>query len=261
VNALRVFFVGGITSYRALFNWISPWVFVPQMLGYPIFEILFFSYLGRYASVQSDKFFLIGNAFMSIAVTGFFGMGNAIGGEKRSQTLATLLASPANRFALFLGRALPSVFTGVVVSAIAFTSCSAILGTHFTWGERGGLAVAATCSAFACTAFGMCIGGIGLRARSVSIFADTIGGLMLLTSGANVPLHRLPGWVQAFSNVVPLTHGIEAGRVLGTGGSFSSAGHLLADELIVGLVYLLLGIVLLRWFEYAGRRSAALEAF
>jgi hypothetical protein len=49
--------------------------------------------------------------------------------------------------------------------------------------------------------------------------------------------------------------------VLGTGGSFSSAGHLLADELIVGLVYLLLGIVLLRWFEYASRRSAALEAF
>jgi len=26
VNALRIFFVGGLTSYRALFNWISPWV-------------------------------------------------------------------------------------------------------------------------------------------------------------------------------------------------------------------------------------------
>ena len=86
MNALRIFFVGGLTSYRALFNWISPWVYIPHTLGYPVFEILFFAYLGRFAGVQSDKFFLIGNAFMAIAVTGFFGMGNAIGGERRSQS-------------------------------------------------------------------------------------------------------------------------------------------------------------------------------
>jgi ABC-2 type transport system permease protein len=261
MNSVRVFVVGGYTSYRALFNWISPWVFVPQMLGYPIFEILFFSYLGRFASTQSDKFFLIGNTFMAIAVTGFFGMGNAIGGEKRSQTLSTLLASPANRIALFLGRAVPSIFTGVVVASTAFAVCSTVLGARFSGHELAGLAAAGLASSFACTAFGMCIGSIGLRTRSVSIFADTIAGLMLFTSGANVPLHRLPGWIQAFSNVVPLTHGIEAGRVLGTGGSFSTAGHLLADEVIVGLVYLVLGLALLRWFEYASRRSAAIEAF
>jgi ABC-type polysaccharide/polyol phosphate export permease len=67
--------------------------------------------------------------------------------------------------------------------------------------------------------------------------------------------------VQAISNVIPLTHGIEAGRALGSGASISSTGHLLFDELLVGFVYLLLGITMLRWFEYASRRSAALEAF
>ena len=128
MNSLRVLFIGGLTSYRALFNWISPWVFVPQVLGYPIFEILFFAYLGRYAGVQSDQFFLIGNAFLAIAVTGMFGMGHAVAGERRSQTLASLLASPANRFALFLGRALPSIVTGVVVAATSFAICSLILG-------------------------------------------------------------------------------------------------------------------------------------
>ena len=81
-------------SYRALFNWINPWVFFPHTLGYPIFEILFFAYLGRFADVESDKFFLIGNAFMAIAITGFFGMGNSIGGERRSQTLSTRSPPP-----------------------------------------------------------------------------------------------------------------------------------------------------------------------
>jgi len=153
VNALRIFVVGGMTSYRALFNWISPWVFIPHTLGYPIFEILFFAYLGRFAGVQSDKFFLVGNAFMAIAITGFFGMGNAIGGERRSQTLATLLASPANRFALFLGRAVPSILTGFVVAVMAFTICSFVLHASFSTRELGGLAVAGIVSSFACTSF------------------------------------------------------------------------------------------------------------
>src|SRR5207244_6050989 len=119
-----------------------PWVFFPHTLGYPIFEILFFAYLGRFADVESDKFFLIGNAFMAIAVTGFFGMGNAIGGERRSQTLATLLASPANRFALFLGRAVPSILTGFVTAVIAFTICSLVLHARFSAHELAALAVA-----------------------------------------------------------------------------------------------------------------------
>jgi ABC-2 type transport system permease protein len=261
VNALRIFFVGGLTSYRALFNWISPWVYVPHTLGYPIFEILFFAYLGRFAAVQSDEFFLVGNAFMAIAMTGFFGMGSAIGGERRSQTLATLLASPANRFALFLGRAVPSILTGFATAVIAFTICSLILGASFSRGELGGLAVAGIVSSFACTSFGLCLGSLGLRGRSVSLLADMVGGSMLLVSGANVPLERLPGAVRAVSDVIPLTHGIAAGRVLAAGGSFAEAGHLLAREAIVGAAYFCVGVVMLRVLEYEGRRSAALETF
>jgi ABC-2 type transport system permease protein len=261
MNSLRVFFVGGLVSYRALFNWVNPWVFVPQTLGYPIFEILFFAYLGRFADVQSDKFFLIGNAFMAIAMTGFFGMGNAIGGERRSQTLATLLASPANRFALFLGRAVPSILTGLVVSATAFTVCSVILRVHFHAGELAGLVVAALFSSFACTSFGLCLGGLGLRGRSVSLFADTIGGSMLLLSGANVPFDRLPGAVQAVGRLLPLTHGIAAGRKLGAGASLGSVSGLLGTEALVGATYLVLGVVLLRVLEYQGRRAATLETF
>jgi ABC-2 type transport system permease protein len=261
VNALRVFFVGGLTSYRALFNWVSPWAFVPQMLGYPIFEILFFAYLGRFAAVQSDKFFLIGNTFMALAITGFFGMGTAVGGERRSQTLPTLLASPANRLALFLGRAVPSIFTGFTVAVTAFTVCSLLLGVSFTSHELAGLAVAGLCSAFACTAFGLCIGALGLTGRSVALFADSIGGSMLLLSGANVPLEKLPEWVQHISALLPLTHGIAAGRILGTGGSFAEARPLLEKELLVGCCYLLIGIAMLHVFEYLGRRSAALDTF
>jgi ABC-2 type transport system permease protein len=261
MNSLRVLFIGGLTSYRALFNWISPWVFVPQVLGYPIFEILFFAYLGRYAGVESDQFFLIGNAFLAIAVTGMFGMGHAVAGERRSQTLASLLASPASRVAVFLGRALPSIVTGVFVAAASFAICSVILGVQTPSSALAGIAVVALVSSFGCTALGLCLGALGLRGRNVSLFADCIGACMLLVTGANVPLDRLPGWIQTISSCIPLTRGIQAARDIAAGASLGDVSHLLAGEAAIGAIYLVIGFGMLRLFEYEGRRTATLETF
>ena len=61
-NALRIFFVGGLTSYRALFGFLSPAIFIPSLLVAPVFQVLLFAYIGRSAGVQSDEFFVVGNA-------------------------------------------------------------------------------------------------------------------------------------------------------------------------------------------------------
>jgi hypothetical protein len=54
-RAVRVLFVGGGISYRALFNWISPGMYVATMLGAPLFQIFFFTYLGRYAGLAGRR--------------------------------------------------------------------------------------------------------------------------------------------------------------------------------------------------------------
>ena len=259
MNWLRVLFIGGLTSYRALFNWISPWVFFPIMVAFPVFEILFFAYLGRSAGVESDEFFLIGNTFVAIAVTGMFGMGHSIAGERRSQTLSSVLASPASRLALFLGRALPSIVTGTVVAAVAFTIGALVLGVHLEAAELWRLGVAVLVTSFACTSLGLCLGALGLKGRSVSLFADMIAGSMLLVSGANVPLDQLPEWIQTLSSVMPVSHGIAAARELAAGATLSDVSGLLAAEVGIGLVLLVVGLVMLRVFEWEGRRSATLE--
>ena len=33
MSSARLFFVGGVLSYRALFGWLSPWVLVPTYVG------------------------------------------------------------------------------------------------------------------------------------------------------------------------------------------------------------------------------------
>jgi ABC-2 type transport system permease protein len=256
-----VLIVGGLTSYRALFNWIRPWVFFPLLIVYPLFQILFFAYLGRFAGVGSDEFFLIGNTFIATATAGLFGMSHAVANERRSQTLAPILASPASRLALFLGRTLPSIVTGFGTALVSFALGAQILDVGVSGGELLALGLVVLASSFACTAMGLCVGALGLRGRNVSLFADSIAGSMLLISGANVPLERLPGWLQAISDVIPLTRGIEAARQLADGAAVGDVSGLLAGELVVGSVYLGLGLAMLRFFEYEGRRSATLEAF
>ena len=55
VTGASIFAIGGLISYRALFGWLSPWVFIPSLLVAPVFQILLFVYIGRSAALESDE--------------------------------------------------------------------------------------------------------------------------------------------------------------------------------------------------------------
>ena len=104
---LRVFFVGGAIAYRGLFNWIHPAIYIPTMLGAPLFQLIFFTKLGQYAQAESRDFYIVGNSVQVCAMSSVYGMTMAIANERQFQTLGPLLATPANRAAVFLGRGIP----------------------------------------------------------------------------------------------------------------------------------------------------------
>jgi ABC-type multidrug transport system permease subunit len=91
------------------------------------------------------------------------------------------------------------------------------------------------------------------------VLSNVIFGLLLIFSGANVPLAELPGWMRAVSERVPFTHGIEAARRLANGDTFGDVGGLVAREALIGVVYVAAGYVLLRLVEEQSRRRATLE--
>jgi ABC-2 type transport system permease protein len=259
MNAVRVFFIGGYLAYRALFAWIHWTIYVPTLLGGPIFQILFFAYIGRYAGLQSDEFFVIGNAVAISSVAGVFGMAFTIGGERWMQTLSSILVTPANRLALFIGRTLPNIVNGIIVSTVGFVVGWLLLDFSLAPGEIPVIAVIVIASSFSCTAFGAVIGAFGLRGRDVIFFANLFILAFLLFCGVNVPLEDLPNWMQEVASVLPLTHGIEAAREVAAGASFGDVSGLVLTELGIGLFYAALAYVLLRFFEVESRRRASLE--
>jgi ABC-2 type transport system permease protein len=256
----RLFLIGGVISYRALFNWIRPSIYIPTMLGAPLFQILFFTYLGRSRGLEDDTFFVIGNAVQACAMASVYASVMTVANERWMGTLSPLLASPANRAALFLGRTVPLVANGLLVSAFGLAVSRLLLDFDLPASTLPALAAVVLVTVVSCTFFGLLLGSIGLRARDVFFVANLAYFLMLLFCGVNVPLSELPEWMQKIGSALPLTHGIDAARQVAGGATFSDVQGLVATELAIGAAYGAAAYLLFRYFESAGRRRASLEA-
>ena len=257
--AARIFFIGGLISFRALFGFLRPSIYIPSLLVAPVFQILLFVYIGRSAALESDEFYVVGNAIQYAAVPCLFAMMFTVAGERYQRTLGYLLATPAPRLPLFLGRAVPVVVNGFFVATFALFVGGAIVGIDVPTSAYLPLVLVAFVSAFGCTGFGLLGAGIGLLLRDQAVLANLLFGLLLIFTGANVPIEQLPGWMQAISNGLPFTHGIEAGRRVADGASLSDVGGLLATEAVIGFVYTVAGYAFIRGAETASRRYATLE--
>jgi ABC-2 type transport system permease protein len=257
MSFLRIVTIGGLLSYRALFSWAQPALYIPTLLGSPLFQILFFAYVGRSAGVRNDAFFVVGNAVQVSAMSGVYGMAMAIGGERMSGTLSAILSSPANRAALFLGRALPYLVNGFVVSAFGFAVGTLLLDFHPAARTLPALALVVAVSSASCTALGAALGAIALRARDVLVGANVVYFLMLLFCGVNVPVSELPSAMRAIGRGLPLTHGVAAARRVAAGDHVP--WRLIATEAAVGAIYAAVAYALFRLFEAEARRQATLD--
>ena len=152
---LRIFFIGGAVSFRALFSWIRPSVYIPTLIVGPTTQILFFAYLGRTAHLESDDWFVVGNAVQSASLAALFGMGFAIDGERWTQTLSAVLATPASRAAIFLGRAGPVLVNAAITAATGFIGGAIFLGFRMPWSSVPAILFLLLLASFACTGLGM----------------------------------------------------------------------------------------------------------
>jgi ABC-2 type transport system permease protein len=256
----RIFWNGGRLSYTALFNWARPSIYIPTMLGAPTFQILFFAALGSYATGMDPEFFAIGNAVQVCAMSGIYGMTMAVANERWFGTLPALMASPANRAALFGGRFIPFIVNGFLVSAYGFVLCWVFLGVRFDAATLGVMVLAMIVTAFACSAIGAVQGGISLRLRDGLFGANLLVFLFLLFCGVNIPLDALPPWMQAVSQVLPFTHGLEAVRQAIDGATLAEVGNLIGIEFLIGMAYAIAAFFLFRWLERGSYRNATLDA-
>jgi len=255
----RLVGLGGVIAYRALFNWTTPPMFVGTLLVGPLFQLLFFAYLGRQLGVADDRFYIVGNAVLAASLSCVYGGTMAVSNERRYGTLGHVLLSPRSRTALFLGRVLPYAGNGLLIAAVTLASGALLLGLRIPVTALPGLLLVLTAGSLACGFFGLTLGAVGLRLRDVWLVSNVSVALLLLLTGVNVPAERLPDGMRTVGSVLPITHAAEAARRLVAGEGLGAAAGPLAAELAVGFGYAVLAAALLRIFEAESRRRASLD--
>jgi ABC-2 type transport system permease protein len=255
----RIFWYGGLMSYGMLFNWARPSIYIPTLIGGPTFQLFFFAALGSYATNRSPAYFAIGNAVQVSVLAGVFGMTMAIANERWFGTLPAILATPANRAALFAGRFLPFVFNGLLVSLYALAVGIVFLGVRLEPSSLAVVGLALLTTVFSCTAIGALQGAISLRLRDGLFGANLIMMGILLFCGVNIPLSELPGWMQFVGQLLPFTHGLQAIREAADGANLGDVGGLILVELLIGCAYAVAAFGLFQLLERSARRNATLD--
>ncbi|GGR38366.1 MULTISPECIES: ABC transporter permease [Streptomyces] len=258
-RALRLTFHGGGLSYRALFNWTTPPMFIGTLLVSPLFQIFFFVHVGRNLGVADDRFYLLGNAVLATSVPCVYGGIMAVANERRYGTLGAVLLSPRSRGLIWGGRVLPYVLNGFVVMVFMMGVGSLLLGLSLPASVLLGLAQVFVVAAASCALFGLALGALAVRIRDVFVISNAAFTLLLLFSGANLPAEAMPGWMSAVGSVLPLSHAITALRALFDGASTAEIWTSLGLEAAVALGYAVLAYGLLRFFEWRSRANAALD--
>ncbi len=266
MSLLRIFFRSAVFSFRAQFSWLYPPMWLAMKLVLPLSQMSFFVFVGQFlittgnASADIVTYIAIGNAMTVLSWNTVFSVINITSHDKWDGTLPLLLATPAHRLPLFVGRAMIHVLDGMLSVAISFFYAVFLFGVNFGSADILALIVVVFLTAFTMAGFGLLIGGFSFYFRNPLVFANIFTFVLLIFCGINFPVQDLPQPLQFVSYIFPLTYGVDAGRKVIAGATLVDIAPLLGQMLIVGFISIMLGYVFFRSFEHVARKTGRIEA-
>ena len=259
-HLFRLYFLQAWFSYRSLFAWSTPFSYMTSKFGFPFFSMLFFVFVGKFVGFLDPMFIVIGNILMMPTTNGLYGISMTIGNERQFGAMSYLLGSPAPRAPLFLGRAFFHILDGFATVLVALPIAMLIFNINFAGINLFLRACCLVLLSITTTGLGFIMGTISLLSRDGWMFTNTLGQLLYILIGVNIPVERLPGFLQPLSGYLPMTRGIMATRLVLGGAGWSEVNALLAGELLVASVYIVFGYTLFRLVERASMSTGSLDS-
>lgn len=255
---IRLFVATAYFSFLALFHWLQPAPYIVYRALFPLAQLTFFVLIGTYGGSQPLTFYLVGNVIGAATLTAF-GVSQAVADERQQGTLSYLLATPAARVPIFFGRAALHVADGMVNMVAALSIAILLFGLRIPVEGVLGMTAAMLAAVVAICGVGLLLGAVAYVVLDTAVLANFAMFVILLLSGANVPLSELPGAVAAVSQAIPLTRTIEAARLYADGAPFVAGLGLLLGDVAIGAAYGVAGYIVFGRLETLARRNGRLE--
>jgi ABC-2 type transport system permease protein len=187
------------------------------------------------------------------------GVAMTIDFEKQFGAMSYLLGSPAPRAPLFLGRALFHILDGFATVAVGLPIAILVFHMdiiHIQWGL---VLLCMLLIAVTTSGVGFILGSISLVSRDGWMITSTLAVALYMLVGVNFPVDLLPAFLKVISYSMPMTRGIMAARLALNGAGWESIAGLVGGEIVVGLIYTLVGYGLFRLLESRSLVSGTLD--
>ncbi|MFT4890865.1 MAG: ABC-2 type transport system permease protein [Halobacteriales archaeon] len=198
----------------------NPFVVISSLLQPVIFLVLFTQVFGNVAGRAlpggiAYETYLVPAIAVQVALIVASSSGIGLVDDIESGVFQKTLVTPMNRTAVFLGKTL-SELVRIVAQVVIILVLGVALGAEIETGVLGGLAIVGVAILFALwfLALSNTVALVTRDQESTIIAANLIQLPLLFLSSAFIPLEALPGWIQTFAKVNPITYGVDAARAL-----------------------------------------------
>ena len=243
--------------------------YIIELLRWPFFPILYFValYLTYTASERETVsgypvggFLVVGVLGIVLWTSNLWSSGYAIEFERREGTLQSLYLTTGSRSAVVFGYGLGSLLVLVLPTAIVLGAIVLILGVEFRIGSVPSVILSFAGLLLASTALGYVLAGIFVLTRRANVIANFLQAPVYLLSGAVVPAAELPGSLQHFARVFPLSYGMDAVRnSMLAGATVNEIATSLLGLVGTSIALLALGAWLLQKVERNARNGAEID--
>jgi len=203
---------------------------------------------GKFGSGTYFAFLLPGTLSTSMLSVGMFGSMSAIQ-DKRFGFMKRILITPTSKQTIFLSKALGAATRGLIQVPV-MVAAAVVFGVSFPLSplEWAGWVLALFLLAFGFSSFFLAITAPATDWQTPGVVANFITMPLMFASAALFPSSSFPSWMQAISNVNPITFSATLGRsfLLGT----SVDWWYLGDLAVFAALGVLIGyLVSARWLR------------
>ncbi|MBL6441049.1 ABC transporter permease [Streptococcus suis] len=254
------FFRRIIYSYKQT-SIISDWkTYLMFDLIPPVSQTLFFSLIASYIyGPEYVREWMIGNALLIASFNSLFGVGTQLVIEKYHGTLSLLIASKTKLKSVLLSSAIGSMAMSIISVILGLIAISLFLNISWTNDLIYSFSIVLLLSTFVSVSFGYIFSCLILITSETNLVLNLISRILLIFTGANFPISKLPYILQYFSGILPLTRSIKIAKGLMAGKSLSTYYNLIFEELTLSFTFLVLASILLHVLERKSRTTGKLE--
>ncbi len=253
-----------ILSTKNLFYFFPPKFYLPAWLVKTISEIIFFSLVGYAAGGSKGALFaMIGNCTVTVGRSIITRGSGLIANEKWMGTLSYIVISPFRSFRFVIGRNTLNILEGFITSLVIF------LGIGLTFNLlKGNLVllfvyiIVSLLLALSMIGLSMIIAGITFYVRTSMYVSSSIWLALMIFCGVTFPITYLPPIMQKIAYWLPMTNGILAIRtVIEVGSLHLLVFKLMLMELGIGMLFFLIGTIVLKFMIYISLKEGTLDCF